>query len=653
MVRYRPQITKKYKVPLRVSLVYFIIGGLWIFTSDLVLYAFSSSSEFVREAQVLKGCVFIALTALLIYYLISSGIDDLDNEREFFSLTLKGSPIITFYQDLDLRYTWIYNCAPFFQPEEIIGKTDYELFDLQYAEKMTTMKEQVLKTGEKITCEVQFRHKDEIIYFQENIYPVFDAEKKICGINCVAINLTDKKKAEQRIIESEDRYRRLVEMSPDVIAIHCDGILVYVNEAGLRFFGAGRQEEILGTPILNFIHPDYRQASVERHRRMMISGIAEPSVIEKLLTATGEIKVFEIVAVPTIFKGKIAIQVIARNIDERIKAEEAHRLSEEKFRALFESSPVGIVITQQSKILQVNPAYARIFGYEVDELLNSSVIENIAPGDRYLMAERAQQESQGGYVSNSYDGHGIKKDGTEFPVHVELAFVELSDGKAAIALVSDTTEVTQREDKIKTSLKEKEILLKEIHHRVKNNLQIISSLLSLQSGYIKDPESLALFIDSQNRIKSMAIIHERLYQSTDLSRIDFGDYITNLSGYLQKIYEMNNGNIQLTLDLDRIFISIETAIPCGLIINELLSNSMKYAFAGCDTGCVYVSLKETGNNEYKIIVADDGKGLPAGLNFRKTESLGLSLVNSLVEQLNGKIELSNGRGTTFTITFPA
>ena len=216
------------------------------------------------------------------------------------------------------------------------------------------------------------------------------------------------------------------------------------------------------------------------------------------------------------------------------------------------------------------------------------------------------------------------------------------------SLQAEMRERKKAEDQIRHSLQEKEVLLKEIHHRVKNNLQIISSLLSLQAG-TTSKESAAAFTESQNRIKSMALIHEKLYQSRNLSRIDFGEYVSGLMSQLVKSYAPGPG-ISVTVDIEDIDLAIDLAIPCGLIINELASNSLKYAFKDHRPGRVLIRMEKTGPL-YTLLIGDDGVGLPRMLNFRDSPSLGLQLVNTLVEQLEGTIELGQDTGTTFKITF--
>jgi PAS domain S-box-containing protein len=205
-------------------------------------------------------------------------------------------------------------------------------------------------------------------------------------------------------------------------------------------------------------------------------------------------------------------------------------------------------------------------------------------------------------------------------------------------------------ERIENSLKEKELLLKEIHHRVKNNLQIISSLLNIQSTYIKDKASMDVFKESQNRVRSMALIHEKLYQSHDMSQIDFSDYVKELVNNLFGSYSLNSEQIILHRDINNMLVGIDLAINLGLILNELVSNAFKHAFPDGRKGNLYITMNRVGN-KCEMIVEDDGVGFPSDLEFRKTESLGLQLITTLVDQIGGTIDLSNTHGAKFTITF--
>jgi PAS domain S-box-containing protein len=222
-----------------------------------------------------------------------------------------------------------------------------------------------------------------------------------------------------------------------------------------------------------------------------------------------------------------------------------------------------------------------------------------------------------------------------------------------ITVLRDVTEEKLAEHRIKSALAEKEVLLREVHHRVKNNLQVITSLLGLQADYIEDPHTLELFRETQARLRSMALIHEELYQSKNLNQINFHDYAEKLTSNLTQVFSMNY-NVQLQLDIENVYFNVDTAIPLGLIINELVTNALKYAFPNYAAGTIRLSLSRhpraaDGANDYLLKVEDDGIGIPERIDFENTKSLGLQLVNILVTQLKGEISLDRTRGSKFSI----
>lgn len=317
-----------------------------------------------------------------------------------------------------------------------------------------------------------------------------------------------------------------------------------------------------------------------------------------------------------------------------------------KFEAVVETAGDGIITADEfGRVESFNAAAERMFGYSAEEITGESVGLFLSAG------EAPFDVGLGEAVGSRREASGRRKDGSAFPVELNAGEVDFGERRIHTLILRDITERKREEGEIKSSLREKEILLKEIHHRVKNNLQIISSLLNLQSGHIRDPRALEVFKEGQGRVRSMALIHEKLYQSDDLARVDFHEYISNLAAYLFRSYEVNSGAVTLNVEAEDVLLGVDTAIPCGLIINELVSNSLKHAFPAGTGGSINIRLRPAGPERLTLAVSDDGVGLPPGFDARNTPSLGLQLVNTLARQLGGEVEVARGSGAEFKITF--
>lgn len=389
----------------------------------------------------------------------------------------------------------------------------------------------------------------------------------------------------------------------------------------------------------------------------------------------------------------IGLFAILRDILERKKAEEALRESEEHLNVTFEQTAVGIVeFFTNDRIGRYNRKFTEILGYSDDNLVPRTIWEIIPPDDHLLHVEAINSVIQGDQSEYSGEMLITRRDHSLVWCQISLSAVRMDTGKPKyfILVLEDITErkhaeeelsllntsletrIVERtrelewvnqalltenrqrslaEEQLKSSLQEKEILIKEIHHRVKNNLQIIISQLYLQAKKTNDPTSEAALTDSQTRVKSMALIHEKLYQSESLSSIDFHGYLQNLISNLMITYGIAPTRVRIKISVNNLPLTINTAIPLGLIMNELVSNSLKYAFPEGQPGDLSIH-GEIFENSMTVKVRDNGRGIPAALDWKHTESLGLHLVQMLTRQLKGTIELSRENGTEFTLTIP-
>ncbi|MEO8148015.1 MAG: histidine kinase dimerization/phosphoacceptor domain -containing protein [Bacteroidia bacterium] len=318
-----------------------------------------------------------------------------------------------------------------------------------------------------------------------------------------------------------------------------------------------------------------------------------------------------------------------------------------------ETDNAVLIFDRDLNLEYVNAGFTKMTGYNMDEitLIKGRSLFNITYNDNFpqIFDDAIVERTSKVYESSMKhkDGHELWTSSTLTPV-----FDEQGDLKNVVVIDTDITERMRMERQLQESLEERGLLLKEIHHRVKNNLQIIISLFNLQSSYISDESALKALKDGQHRIKSMALIHERFYQSEGLSKIDFDDYIKRLTENLFLSYNINQEKIKFKIDSVKVPLDIDTAVPCGLIVNELVSNSLNHAFVGRETGEIFISFHPLGESHCRLIIADNGVGFKEGFVFENSDSLGTQLVTALTEQIDGRVAYeNNNNGLKYTIDF--
>ncbi|PHJ61325.1 hypothetical protein VF14_09515 [Nostoc linckia z18] len=349
-------------------------------------------------------------------------------------------------------------------------------------------------------------------------------------------------------------------------------------------------------------------------------------------------------------------QSLQTEITRRQRIEVALRESEQRFRCAFHQAAVGIAhVAINGRWLLVNQRLCDILGYTLEELQLLTFQDITYPEDLEADLKYVEDILADRIPTFSMEKRYFRKDNSIVWVNLTVSLMRESNAqpKYFIAVIEDISDRKHSQEQIRASLLEKEVLLKEIYHRVKNNLQVISSLLNLQSAYITDKQDLAIFQQSQQRIASIALIHEKLYQSQDLARINFREYTQDLVASLFTAYEVNEDNIAVNINItEDVLLGLDTAIPCSLIIHELVSNSLKYAFPANTNGSICIQLYPSDDNNLILKVSDDGVGLPPDFDLQKIASLGLQLVDALTYQLAGTINIKGENGVECQLKFP-
>jgi PAS domain S-box-containing protein len=589
--------------------------------------------------------------------------EELKAQKEFLQTILDTNPNKIFVKDTEGKYVLVNQaCANFLgiTVEDMLGHTDTELkvnqadaeeFIAHDQEVLTTLKPQFFP---EVACHTS---TGELRWFQTIKKPLFSSDGQVRQVFGVCTDITDRKLAQEALRLSEARFRLALDNIPDVFVIYdAQRRIQFVNAQGLRTGGKSLEEhfnhtdeEIWPDEVTKYYLPILKRAVETRTTQSGECNITLPYTSTftmivsyvPLLNEQGEI--YQILG-------------ITHDITKRKLAEEKLRQSEAQLRLALDAARMGFWDWNlQTGLVTRSPSLERLYGWPLNSVdaHHETFLAIVHPQDRDRIHSNTQHAIETG---EEYDIEFriICPDGSIRWIESKGQVFYDETGKA-VCMTGINLDISDRklaETQIKESLREKEVLLQEIHHRVKNNLQVISSLLDLQSQHINEQAPQEAFRESCNRVKSMALVHEQLYQSKDCAKINFTEYIQNLTSYLLRVYDgVNVSQITLELDIDEVTLNINTAIPCGLIISELVSNALKYAFPNSTPGIINVALHSDGNKDFTLIVADNGIGFPIDWDFTTVTSLGLQLVNVLTGQLDGILELDRSLGTQFRISF--
>ena len=481
-------------------------------------------------------------------------------------------------------------------------------------------------------------------------FPVRDRHATVYRIAGVSQDITRQKWAWETLQESEERYRLLAENARDMISRHNpEGVFLYASPACRTLLGY-KPEDLLGHSLSEYIHPEDLQKILNRFPTLF-DAFAEGAVAFRARKSDGTFTWIETSARPVRKPPSDQVREIAavsRDINERKEKEEAlHR-----YEFIANTSHELMALINRDYIHEAaNDAYCRALAKTRTDVVGHSLATVWLP-DTFAEVIKTPLEQCLAGKEVRYEGWCTMGGGARryFDIRHYPYLNSRGEVTHCVLVAVDITERKSSEETTQAMLKEKEVLLKEVHHRVKNNLQVISSLLNLQLNVISNKETRELIRESQNRVRSMALIHEKLYQSDNFGQVSLEEYLRSLTRDLFRSYGV--GGVNLKLEVEDIKVDVDSAIPCGLIVNELVSNALKYAFPLGREGQVHLKVAMVSRQQVALSVSDNGIGLPADMASRSANTLGFQLVHMLVKQLRGTLDIVKNGGTTFMITFP-
>lgn len=482
---------------------------------------------------------------------------------------------------------------------------------------------------------------------------------EVIGYQAIIHDITELKKVQNALVDSEMKFRAIADYAHNLeIWFGTDGKILWVNNVAEKMTGYTQEEALSSDDVLQrVVHIDHFNYINHIFHDALSNQTTGNDVPFLFVRKDGSTAWFATSWRP-IYDHKgvyIGIRVSLRDITDSKKTEDDLADSEKRFRHVVEAVPFPVMIfDKRGNTSYINPVFSQTLGFTDADIVSHARWLTLAfPSDEEINNGRSRwKEAVNGIRGKPIEYANIRIRRSDGELRTLYSTYIPIDEENIMFVAEDITRRVIAEEEVRESLREKDVLLREIHHRVKNNMQVISSLLMLQGERIRDTEYYSVFQESINRIHSMAIIHEMLYQTKNFSRIDAHDYFLNISSNIRSMYLQVAPSVEINVDVENITLEIDFAIPCGLIVNELISNALKYAFGETGKGTITVSMKETAIESFILTVTDDGAGIPEDFKWRETSSLGLRIVRLLAErQLHGSIEKLDIDGTGFVISF--
>jgi PAS domain S-box-containing protein len=487
------------------------------------------------------------------------------------------------------------------------------------------------------------------VYIRESAKVIKDPNGNVLFYEGTVEDITERKRVEEALKTSEEMFRDLYENAPNAyLSVGIDGKILRCNHRVEELLGY-TTKELLGRPVLDLYAdtPHGKTKAKEVFERFKIGEIVRNEELQMQKVDSSIVWISLTVNAIKDTQGQVTeSRSILVDITERKQAEIALKESEERWRFISQATQEGILLHDQNKIVDINETGARLVGYTREELIGQSILSLTHPDSLETVLEKVHSGSE-----EPYEAIGLRKDGSTFPCELLARNMVYHNRPVRVVVIRDLTMYKRAEEIIKKSLEEKEILLKEIHHRVKNNLQVISSLLNLQVEAFEDQHVRKLFNESRDRIRSMALVHESLYKSEDYSQVNFGEYLKRLTRQLFRLYQQST--VELEMNVSTIRLPMDLAIPCGLVVNELVTNALKHAFPQEQSGKITISFKKKNSHNLFLSVKDNGIGGQVESMEKKETTLGMNLVSILVkDQLKGTLKIKQNGGTHVVILFP-